>query len=110
MAESRCPSPINAVTRKLLASGVTVAAWVGMREMFDDEEFFLPLLAGERAAPIKTMKKLVEAHGLPRGTSAFQKGAPKSSQGSSFPTRMAGCWTRPTIGIGVSGRLRRSWE
>jgi DNA-binding MarR family transcriptional regulator len=116
---------------KLLASGVTVAEWVVMREMFDDEEtspgvlaerigmtrggvsklvdrlvgkklvirrdrsddrrfqsialtaagrrqipqlatladqndeeFFHPLSAGERAALIVTMKKLVEAHGL----------------------------------------------
>jgi hypothetical protein len=93
---------------KLLASGVTVAEWVVMREMFDDEElvsknlitrrergddrrfqsialtaagrrlvprlaaladqndeeFFHPLSAGERAALIATMKKLVQAHGL----------------------------------------------
>lgn len=117
--------------RKLLASGVTVAEWVVMREMFDDEEispsvlaerigmtrggvsklvdrlvskklidrrersddrrfqsvaltgagrrlvpqlaivadrndeeFFHPLSARERAALIATMKKLVQAHGL----------------------------------------------
>ena len=116
---------------KLLANGVTVAEWVVMREMFDDEEtspsvlaerigmtrggvsklvdrlvsknlitrrergddrrfqsialtaagrrlvprlaaladqndeeFFHPLSAGERAALIATMKKLVQAHGL----------------------------------------------
>jgi DNA-binding MarR family transcriptional regulator len=116
---------------KLLASGVTVAEWVVMREMFDDEEsspsvlaerigmtrggvsklvdrlvsknlitrrergddrrfqsialtaagrrlvprlaaladqndeeFFHPLSAGERAALVATMKKLVQAHGL----------------------------------------------
>src|SRR5580700_11092835 len=30
----------------------------------NDEEFFHPLLAGERAALIRAMKKLVEAHGL----------------------------------------------
>ena len=117
--------------RKLQASGVTVAEWVVMREMFDDQEtspgvlaerigmtrggvsklvdrlvgkqliartgraddrrfqsialtaagrrlvpqlaaiadrndreFFGPLSAGERAALLATMKKLVEAHGL----------------------------------------------
>jgi DNA-binding MarR family transcriptional regulator len=116
---------------KLLASGVTVAEWVVMREMYDDEEsspsvlaerigmtrggvsklvdrlvsknlitrrerdddrrfqsialtaagrrlvprlaaladqndeeFFHPLSAGERAALVATMKKLVQAHGL----------------------------------------------
>ena len=121
----------HAFARKLLASGVTVAEWVVMREMFDDEEtspgllaqrigmtrggvsklvdrlvgkklvtrrgrsddrrfqsialtaagrkliphlaaladqndeeFFHPLAAGERAALIVTMKKLVQAHGL----------------------------------------------
>ena len=121
----------HAFARKLLASGVTVAEWVVMREMFDDEEispgvsaerigmtrggvsklvdrlvskkfvtrrdrsddrrfqsialtgaarrlvpqlaaladqndeeFFRPLSARERAALIATMKKLVEAHGL----------------------------------------------
>ena len=121
----------HAFARKLLASGVTVAEWVVMREMFDDEEtspgvlaerigmtrggvsklvdrlvskklitrrersddrrfqsialttvgrrlipqlaamadqndveFFHPLSAGERAALITTMKKLVQAHGL----------------------------------------------
>src|ERR1700684_3148830 len=121
----------HAFARKLLASGVTVAEWVVMREMFDDEEispgvlaerigmtrggvsklvdrlvskrlmtrqersddrrfqaialtaagrrliprlaaladqndeeFFHPLSAGERAALIATMKKLVQAHGL----------------------------------------------
>ena len=121
----------HAFARKLLASGVTVAEWVVMREMFDDEEtspgvlaerigmtrggvsklvdrllakkfvtrqersddrrfqsialtaagrrlipqlaeladqndeeFFHPLSAGERAALIRTMKKLVQAHGL----------------------------------------------
>jgi DNA-binding MarR family transcriptional regulator len=121
----------HAFARKLLASGATVAEWVVMREMFDDEEtspgdlaeriamtrggvsklvdrlvtkklvtrrersddrrfqsialtatgrqlipqlaaladqndaeFFHPLSAGERAALIQTMKKLVEAHGL----------------------------------------------
>ena len=121
----------HAFARKLLASGVTVAEWVVVREMFDDEEtspgvlaerigmtrggvsklvdrlvgkklvirrdrsddrrfqsialtaagrrqipqlatladqndeeFFHPLSAGERAALIVTMKKLVEAHGL----------------------------------------------
>jgi DNA-binding MarR family transcriptional regulator len=121
----------QAFARKLLASGVTVAEWVVMREMFDDEEtspgvlaerigmtrggvsklvdrlvtkrhitrrersddrrfqsialtaagrrliprlaaladqndeeFFHPLSAGERAALIATMKKLVQAHGL----------------------------------------------
>jgi DNA-binding MarR family transcriptional regulator len=120
-----------AFARKLLASGVTVAEWVVMREMFDDEEtspgvlaerigmtrggvsklvdrlvakklitrcersddrrfqtialtgaarrqipqlaaladqndeeFFHPLAARERAALIATMKKLVQAHGL----------------------------------------------
>jgi DNA-binding MarR family transcriptional regulator len=30
----------------------------------NDEEFFHPLLVGERAALIATMKKLVQAHGL----------------------------------------------
>jgi DNA-binding MarR family transcriptional regulator len=30
----------------------------------NDEEFFHPLSAGERAALIATMKKLVQAHGL----------------------------------------------
>jgi DNA-binding MarR family transcriptional regulator len=121
----------HAFARKLLASGTTVAEWVVMREMFDDEEtspgvlaerigmtrggvsklvdrlvskklitrrdrsddrrfqsialtaagrrlipqlasladqndeeFFHPLSAGERAALIATMKKLVQAHGL----------------------------------------------
>jgi DNA-binding MarR family transcriptional regulator len=121
----------HAFARKLLASGVTVAEWVVMREMFDDEEtspgilaerigmtrggvsklvdrlvskklisrrersddrrfqsialtavgrrmipqlaaladqndeeFFHPLSAGERAVLIATMKKLVRAHGL----------------------------------------------
>ncbi|MGB6689233.1 MAG: MarR family winged helix-turn-helix transcriptional regulator [Terracidiphilus sp.] len=121
----------HAFARKLLTSGVTVAEWVVMREMFDDpetspgvlaerigitrggvsklvdrlvtrklvtrrdrsddrrfqsialtaagrqlipklaaladqndEEFFHPLSAGERAVLIATMKKLVEAHGL----------------------------------------------
>src|ERR1700691_6110095 len=121
----------HAFARKLLASGVTVAEWAVMREMFDDEEtspgllaerigmtrggvsklvdrllskklitrrersddrrfqsialtpagrrlipqlaamadqndveFFHPLSAGERAALITTMKKLVQAHGL----------------------------------------------
>ena len=121
----------HAFARKLLASRVTVAEWVVMREMFgdeetspgvlaerigmtrggvskvvdrlvtkklitrrdrsddrrfqsialtvpgrrlipqlavladqNDEEFFHPLSAGERAALIRTMKKLVEAHGL----------------------------------------------
>jgi len=121
----------HAFARKLLSSEVTVAEWVVMREMFDDEEtspgvlaerigmtrggvsklvdrlaskklvtrrernddrrfqsialtsagrrlipelaaladrndeeFFHPLSAGERAALIRTMKKLVEAHGL----------------------------------------------
>ncbi len=121
----------HAFARKLLASGVTVAEWVVMREMFDDEEispgvlaerigmtrggvsklvdrllskklitrrersddrrfqsialtaagrrliprlaaladqndeeFFHPLSAGERAALIAMMKKLVQAHGL----------------------------------------------
>jgi len=121
----------HAFARKLLASGVTVAEWVVMREMFDDEEtspgvlaerigmtrggvskvvdrlvskklitrrerrddrrfqsialtaggrrlipqlaaladqndeeFFHPLLTGERAALIAMMKKLVQAHGL----------------------------------------------
>ena len=121
----------HAFARKLLASGVTVAEWVVMREMFDDEqtspgvlaermgmtrggvsklvdrlvgkelvarrersddrrfqsialtaaarkliphlaaladqndeEFFHTLTAGERAALIATMKKLVRAHGL----------------------------------------------
>jgi DNA-binding MarR family transcriptional regulator len=121
----------HAFARKLLVSGVTVAEWVVMREMFDDEEtspgvlaarigmtrggvsklvdrlvrkqlltrrgrsddrrfqsialtplgrrlipqlaaladrndeeFFHPLLVGERAALIATMKKLVQAHGL----------------------------------------------
>jgi DNA-binding MarR family transcriptional regulator len=121
----------HAFARKLLASGVTVAEWVVMREMFDeeetspgilaerigmtrggvsklvdrlvskkliirrersddrrfqsialtaagrrltpqlaaladqnDEEFFHPLSAGERAALIATMKRLVEAHDL----------------------------------------------
>jgi DNA-binding MarR family transcriptional regulator len=121
----------QAFARKLLASGVTVAEWVVMREMFDeeetspgvlaerigmtrggvsklvdrlvtkklvtrrersddrrfqsialtatgrrlipqlaaladqnDEEFFHPLSAGERATLIRTMRKLVEAHGL----------------------------------------------
>ena len=121
----------HAFARKLLASEVTVAEWVVMREMFDDEEtspgvlaerigmtrggvsklvdrlvskklvtrrdrsddrrfqsialtaagrrlipqlatladqndeeFFHPLLASERAALIAIMKKLVEAHGL----------------------------------------------
>ena len=121
----------HAFARKLLASGVTVAEWVVMREMFDDEEtspgvlaerigmtrggvsklvdrlvkkklvsrhdrsddrrfqsialtsaarrlipqlaaladqndheFFHPLSAGERAALIVTMKKLVQAHKL----------------------------------------------
>ena len=123
----------HAFARKLLASGVTVAEWVVMREMFDDEEtspgvlaerigmtlggvsklvdrlvskklvtrrernddrrfqsialtaagrrltphlatladqndeeFFHRLSAGERAAVMATMKKLVEAHGLQR--------------------------------------------
>jgi DNA-binding MarR family transcriptional regulator len=123
----------HAFARKLLASGVTVAEWVVMREMFDDEEtspgvlaerigmtrggvsklvdrlvskklitrqdrsddrrfqsialtaagrrlipqlaaladqndeeFFHPLSARERAALIATMKKLAEAHGLQR--------------------------------------------
>jgi DNA-binding MarR family transcriptional regulator len=121
----------HAFARRLLASGVTVAEWVVMREMFDDEEispgvvaerigmtrggvsklvdrlvskklvtrrdrsddrrfqsialtaagrrltpqlaaladqndeeFFHPLSAAERAALIATMKKLVQAHGL----------------------------------------------
>jgi DNA-binding MarR family transcriptional regulator len=121
----------HAFARKLLASGTTVAEWVVMREMFDDqetspgvlaerigmtrggvsklvdrlvskklitrrdrsddrrfqsialtaagrrlipqlaaladqndEEFFHPLSAGERAALIATMRKLVQAHGL----------------------------------------------
>jgi len=121
----------HAFARRLLASGVTVAEWVVMREMFDDEEispgvvaerigmtrggvsklvdrlvskklvtrrdrsddrrfqsialtaagrrltpqlaaladqndeeFFDPLSAAERAALIATMKKLVQAHGL----------------------------------------------
>ena len=121
----------HAFARKLLLSGVTVAEWVVMREMFDeeatspgvvaerigmtrggvsklvdrlvgkelvtrqdrsddrrfqsialtatgrrllprlaaladqnDEEFFHPLSAKERAALVATMKKLVEAHGL----------------------------------------------
>jgi len=121
----------HAFARKLLASGVTVAEWVVIREMFDDEEtspgivaermgmtrggvsklvdrlvtkklvtrrersddrrfqsialtaagrrliprlaalgdrndeeFFHPLSAGERAALVATMKKLVQAHGL----------------------------------------------
>jgi DNA-binding MarR family transcriptional regulator len=121
----------HAFAHKLLDSGVTVAEWVLMREMFDDdlaspgvlaerigmtrggvsklvdrlvskelitrrersddrrfqsialtaagrrlipqlaaladqndEEFFHPLSAGERAALIATMKKLVQAHGL----------------------------------------------
>lgn len=121
----------HAFTRKLLESGVTVAEWVVMREMFDvdetspgllaerigmtrggvsklvdrlvakglatrrerdddrrfqsvaltaagrrmlpllaalanqnDEEFFHPLSARERAALVATMKKLVQAHGL----------------------------------------------
>ena len=121
----------HAFARKLLASGVTVAEWVVIREMFDDEEispsvlaerigmtrggvsklldrlvtkklvtrrdrsddrrfqsialtaaarrmipqlaeladqndeeFFHPLSAAERAALIATMKKLVQAHGL----------------------------------------------
>ena len=121
----------HAFARKLLARGVTVAEWVVMREMFDDEEtspgvlaerigmtrggvsklvdrllakklvsrrgrsddrrfqsialtsagrrlipqlaaladqndaeFFHPLTAGERAALIATMKKLVQAHSL----------------------------------------------
>ena len=121
----------HAFARKLMASGVTVAEWVVMREMFDDEEtspgvlaerigmtrggvsklvdrlvskkliarrersddrrfqsialtpagrrlvpqlaaladqndeeFFCPLSAGERAALMATMKKLVQAHGL----------------------------------------------
>jgi DNA-binding MarR family transcriptional regulator len=121
----------HAFARKLDASGVTVAEWVVMREMFDDaenspgvvaerigmtrggvsklvdrlvtkklvtrrersddrrfqsialtaagrrvipqlaamadrndEEFFHPLSAGERAALIATMKKLAQAHGL----------------------------------------------
>jgi DNA-binding MarR family transcriptional regulator len=121
----------HAFARKLQASGVTVAEWVVMREMFDDdeispgvvaerigmtrggvsklvdrlvskklitrrersddrrfqsialtaagrrlipqlatladqndEEFFRPLSAGERAALIATMTKLVQAHGL----------------------------------------------
>ena len=121
----------HAFARKLLSSEVTVAEWVVMREMFDDEEtspgvlaerigmtrggvsklvdrlaskklvtrrernddrrfqsialtsagrrlipelaaladrndeeFFHPLSAGERAALIATMKKLVQAHGL----------------------------------------------
>jgi len=121
----------HAFARKLLDSGVTVAEWVVMREMFadeqtspgllaerigmtrggvsklvdrlvskelitrrersddrrfqsialtaagrrliphlatladqNDEEFFHPLSAGERAALIATMKKLVQAHGL----------------------------------------------
>jgi len=121
----------HAFARQLLANGVTVAEWVVMREMFDDqetsrgvlaerigmtrggvsklvdrlvskklitrrersddrrfqsialtaagrrliprlaavadqndEEFFHPLSAGERAALIATMKKLVQAHGL----------------------------------------------
>jgi DNA-binding MarR family transcriptional regulator len=121
----------HAFARRLLASGVTVAEWVVMREMFDDqetspgvlaerigmtrggvskvvdrlvskklitrrdrsddrrfqsialtvagrrlipqlaaladqndEEFFHPLSAGERAALIALMKKLVQAHGL----------------------------------------------
>jgi DNA-binding MarR family transcriptional regulator len=121
----------QAFAAKLLASGVTVAEWVVMREMFDDEEslpsvlaerigmtrggvsklvdrlvsknlitrrergddrrfqsialtaagrrlvprlaaladqndeeFFHPLSAGERAALMATMKKLVQAHGL----------------------------------------------
>jgi DNA-binding MarR family transcriptional regulator len=121
----------HAFARKIEASGVTVAEWVVMREMFDDEEispgvlaerigmtrggvsklvdrlvskrlitrrersddrrfqsigltaagrrlipqlaaladeydeeFFCPLSAGERAALIAAMKKLVKAHGL----------------------------------------------
>jgi len=121
----------HAFARKLLASGVTVAEWVVMREMFDDqqtspgvlaerigmtrggvsklvdrlvgkglvirsgrtddrrfqsialsaagrrlipqlatladqndEEFFSPLSAKERAALLATMKKIVQAHGL----------------------------------------------
>src|SRR5580704_3994378 len=121
----------QALARKLLDSGVTVAEWVVMREMFDDEEtspgvlaerigmtrggvsklvdrlvmkklvtrrersddrrfqsialtaagrrltpqlaaladqndeeFFHPLTAAERAALIRAMKKLVETHGL----------------------------------------------
>jgi DNA-binding MarR family transcriptional regulator len=121
----------QAFALKLLASGVTVAEWVVMRQMFDeeetspsvlaeqigmtrggvsklvdrlvsknlitrrergddrrfqsialtasgrrliprlaaladqnDEEFFHPLSAGERAALIATMRKLVQAHGL----------------------------------------------
>lgn len=35
----------NAFARKLLASGVTVAEWAVMREMFDDEETSPDLLA-----------------------------------------------------------------
>ena len=121
----------QAFARRLMESGVSVAEWVVMREMFDDdeispgvvaerigmtrggvsklvdrlvskklitrrersddrrfqsialtaagrrlipqlatladqndEEFFRPLSAGERAALIATMKKLVQAHGL----------------------------------------------
>ena len=109
----------HAFARKLLVSGVTVAEWVVMRELFDDEEtspgvlaerigmtrggvsklvdrrddrrfqsialtaagrrlipelatladqndeeFFHPLTARERAALIAAMKKLVQAHSL----------------------------------------------
>src|ERR1700722_3082770 len=50
----------HAFTRKLLASGVTVAEWMVMREMFDDEETSPGVLAERIGMTRGGVSKLVD--------------------------------------------------
>src|SRR3984957_11091043 len=50
----------HAFARKLLASGVTVAEWVVMREMFDDEETSPGILAERIGMTRGGVSKLVD--------------------------------------------------
>src|ERR1700721_4163301 len=60
----------HAFARKLLASGVTVAEWVVMREMFDDEETSPGILAERigmtRGGVSKLVDRLVGKKGITR--------------------------------------------
>jgi predicted regulator of amino acid metabolism with ACT domain len=64
----------HAFARKLLASGVTVAEWVVMREMFDDEETSPGVLAERigmtRGGVSKLVDRLVARSSLRGGTAA----------------------------------------
>jgi DNA-binding MarR family transcriptional regulator len=50
----------NAFARRLLASGVTAAEWVVMREMFEDEETSPGVLAGRMGMTRGGVSKLVD--------------------------------------------------